>query len=87
LASIAVGGEQDPVKVQLEQLLVVAADRRGTSSPDNRQPGILAGVNRFGPTPHEEFVIEIPRREGMECEPGIAEKIGALRRVTQDKRP
>jgi hypothetical protein len=73
--------------VKLEQLFIVPAHGRGESRGDDGALEVLARVNGFCPTAHEELVIDVRRREGMEGEARVPTKVGALWRLAQDEGP
>lgn len=82
-----VGGKEDAIEVKLEQLFIVAAYGRRESRGDDGAREFFARDNGFCTTAHEELVIDVLRREGMQSEARIPTKVGALWRLTQDEGP
>jgi hypothetical protein len=78
---VRVGGYQYAVNVELKELLLTGADRRGKGGRSNRRSQSIRRISGVCPAPNKELVVNIWRTEGVQSEPGIVPKIGALGRM------
>ena len=69
---------ENPIKVKLEQLLVVTADRGRNGGANDGRLQVLGRISLLRPSADEELIIDVPRWKRVQREPRVAPQIGAL---------
>jgi hypothetical protein len=71
-------GDECTVDVQRKELLLISADRGGHCRCDDCGLQIIRRVDRDGPAPNEELIVNILWCERVKGKPRIASKICTL---------
>jgi hypothetical protein len=76
---VGVGRKQDPVDVEVKEVLFIRSNSGRQRSRDNRRPQVISRLDAFRTASNKELVIDVFRTERMKSKAWIASKVGPLR--------